>query len=338
MSNGALVRLAFGDLSPGVAAALVAEHGAESALERALAAAGPVRRERLAMGARGRWSELAGLGIGLVLLGEPGYPLRLSRLADPPIGLFLDGVVPDIPLVAVVGTRRCTAYGRALAREYGVVISNAGWGVVSGLARGIDAAAHRGTVAAGGVGVAVLGSGLDVMYPREHASLAADLVTGGGAVCTEYPPGTRPDGWRFPRRNRIIVGLSQAVVVVEAARKGGALITATLAMESGIPVFVVPGDVGKSAAEGTNRLIRDGAHPVMEPDDLVEELSLVLGPPRDRTRVARVGLAASVPAGGITVDDLAGLIGSHISAVLAEIASAELQGLVRTEGDLVFRV
>ena len=126
-------------------------------------------------------------------------------------------------------------------------------------------------------------------------------------------------------------------MVVEAAKTGGALITATLAMESGVPVFVVPGDVGRSASEGCNRLIRDGAHPVLEPEDLIQELSLVLGPPLAATRVARVGLAASVPAGGIAIDALVDLVGSALPAVLAELTAAELDGLVRREGDLVFR-
>ncbi len=192
-------------------------------------------------------------------------------------------------------------------------------------------------VDAGGPGVAVLGSGIDVMYPPEHGALADRILQAGGALVTEYPPGTRPEPWRFPHRNRLIVGMAQAVVVVEAAITGGALITASLAMESGVPVFAVPGDVGRRAAEGTNRLIRDGAHPVLEPEDLLAELSLVLGPPRARTRVVRVGVAASVPAGGIRVSDLASLIGSDVSAVLAEVAIAELDGSVRTEGDLVFR-
>ncbi len=152
--------------------------------------------------------------------------------------------------------------------------------MISGLARGIDGAAHRGVVAAGGVGVAVLGNGLDISYPPEHADLESDLVAGGGAIVTEYSPGTPPEGWRFPPRNRIISGLASAVVVVEAAAKGGALITANYALEHGRPVFAVPGDVRRSTSEGCNRLIRDGAHPVLDPEDLIEELSLVLGPPQ----------------------------------------------------------
>lgn len=337
MSADSRIRLAFGDGTPGVAHALAAEHGAEGALKRAITTATPTRRSRLTVSAAERRRELTELRVDLVIHDEPGYPPTLRRLADPPYALFVRGSVPDLPAVAVVGTRKCTAYGRALAREYGEAIAGAGWSVISGLARGIDGAAHAGMLDAPGPGVAVLGSGIDVMYPREHGPLARRILEAGGAIVTEYPPGTRPDAWRFPYRNRVIVGMAQAVVVVEAAVTGGALITASLAMESGVPVFAVPGDVGRKAAEGTNRLIRDGAHPVLEPEDLLEELSLVLGPRRADTRVARVGLAASVPAGGIRVTDLASLIGSNLPAVLAELALAELDGTVRTEGDLVFR-
>lgn len=337
MSIDSRIRLAFGDCTPGVPFALAGEHGDDGALRRLLAQSKPWRRIRLEVPAPERRLELAALGADLVFHDEPGYPPSLGRIADPPYALFTKGAVPDAPAVAVVGTRRCTAYGRALAREYGRAIAAAGWCVVSGLARGIDGAAHEGLLAGDGTGVAVLGSGIDVLYPPEHRGLARRLLDAGGAIVTEYPPGARPEGWRFPRRNRIIVGMSQAVVVVEAAITGGALITATLAMESGIPVFAVPGDVGRSAAEGTNRLIRDGAHPVLDPDDLLEELSLVLGPPLRKSRVVRVGLAASVPAGGIRLVDLATLVGSNVSTVLAEVTRAELDGTVRTEGDLVFR-
>lgn len=332
------LRLAFGDCSPGTAYALAVEHGDDGALRRAVGTATPRRRARLEVPAAERRRELAELQVDLVFHDEPGHPPQLSEIADPPYALFIKGSIPDVGSVAVVGTRKCSAYGKALAREYGRVIAEAGWSVVSGLARGIDGAAHGGMLDATGQGVAVLGCGIDVMYPPEHRRLADRILRAGGALVTEYPPGTPPEAWRFPLRNRLIVGMTQAVVVVEAAITGGALITASLAMEAGVPVFAVPGDVGRRAAEGTNRLIRDGAHPVLEPEDLVAELSLVLGPPRARTRVVRVGLAASVPAGGIRVSDLASLVGSDVSAVLAEVAIAELDGSVRTEGDLVFRV
>ena len=160
-------------------------------------------------------------------------------------------------------------------------IAGAGWVLVSGLARGIDGAAHAGTVTAGGAGIAVLGCGPDIHYPPEHRTLGDRLVEAGGAVVTEYPPGAAPEPWRFPLRNRIISGLSSAVVVVEAGVTGGALITAGYALAHGVPVFAVPGDVRRESSKGCNLLIRDGAHPVLDPDDLIEELSLVLGPPAE---------------------------------------------------------
>lgn len=333
----ALMCLAFADLGPGRATRLVSESDALRGLRTARAGATERQRAALGVPAGERRHVLQALGVDVVFVGEPGYPQSLARIADPPLALFTRGAFDEVPAVAVVGTRKCTSYGRGLAREYGAAIAGSGWAVVSGLARGIDGAAHEGTVAAGGRAVAVLGSGIDVLYPPEHGDLARRIVSGGGVVCTEYPPGTRPDGWRFPQRNRIIVGCAAAVVVVEAAVKGGALITAELAMEAGVPVFAVPGDVGRPAAEGCNRLIRDGAHPVLDPADLVAELSLVLGPPRSASRVARVGLAGAVPPGGIAIDDLALMLGSASAAVLAEIGVAELAGEIRREGDIVYR-
>ena len=143
----------------------------------------------------------------------------LARFEDAPDLLFVRGAFPSEPGVAVVGTRKCTTYGREVAEAYGRAIAESGWVLVSGLARGIDGCAHRGTVAAGGVGVAVLGCGLDVAYPREHRRLGEELVSLGGGIVSEYAPGTRPDGWRFPLRNRIIAMLCRAVVVVEAAAR-----------------------------------------------------------------------------------------------------------------------
>ena len=194
MSEDARLRLAFADLRPGVAARLVDEHGPAEALRRTSAGSKPALREQLTVPAAQRRATLQDLGVDLVFRGEPGYPDPLQRIADPPLALFLRGSYPTQPAVAVVGTRRCTGYGRGLAHEYGRAISDAGWVVVSGLARGIDGAAHRGMVAAGGVGVVVLGCGIDVTYPAEHGSLAAEIVASGGVVCTEYPPGTPPEG------------------------------------------------------------------------------------------------------------------------------------------------
>jgi DNA processing protein len=276
------LRLAYVGMHPDRLAELVGLHGRRSTLARISDGRVGVpdrARSAAAVAAAVRREELAGEGVAFVVPGDDGYPWRLALLPDAPPGLFVRGNVPDSPMVAVVGTRRCTTYGKHLAFEYGAAIAAAGWCVVSGLARGIDGAAHRGVASDGGLGVAVLGSGLDRVYPAEHADLVDRLMDVAGAVVTEYPPGTPPEGWRFPPRNRIISGMSQAVVVVEAAAKGGALITARYALAHDRPVFAVPGDVRRPTSEGCNRLIRDGAHPVLDPDDLIEELSLVLGPP-----------------------------------------------------------
>lgn len=266
---------------------------------------------------------------------EPGddhYPVGLHDLEEPP-SLFLAGELAAAPGVAVVGTRRCTRYGLALAERFGAVIADSGWTVVSGLARGIDTAAHRGCLARGGHAVAVLGSGIDICYPRENTPVYDRILETGGAVLSEYSPGTPPDRWRFPARNRIIAAVSAAVVVVEASRTGGALITARLGAELGRPVFVVPGDVDRPASEGCNRLIRDGAHPVLGDRDLIEELGLVLGPPRQTTTdPPEVG---GIPATGISLDDLTEHWGLTISQTLARVGKLEIEGRVKRSGNLI---
>jgi DNA processing protein len=258
------------------------------------------------------------------------YPAGLLDLEDPP-PLYVRGETSTAPAVAVVGTRRCTRYGVGLAEAFGTALSRAGWTTVSGLARGIDAAAHRGTLRGPGEAVAVLGSGVDVIYPAENADLYHSILGGRGAVMSEYPPGTRPDRWRFPARNRLIAAIASAVVVVEAGEKGGALITARLAAESGRPVLVVPGDVDRPASAGCNRLIRDGAHPVLGVDDLIEELELILGaPPRPPSRGSD-----GIPPAGVSVDELPGLWGCSPADALARVARMEIAGQIRRAGDVV---
>ncbi len=198
-----------------------------------------------------------------------------------PEKLWVIGTLPSTLGIAIVGTRRSTAYGTAVARALGRAVATAGWPVISGLARGIDGVAHQACVDAGEPGWAVLGSGLDIVYPRQNQGLAKRLIAQGGGLISEYEPGTPPAPFRFPARNRIIAALSGAVVVVEAAVTGGALITARLALELGRDVLAVPGDIDRQVSVGCNLLIRDGAHPVLGPTDLVETLSFVMGrPPR----------------------------------------------------------
>ena len=273
------LRLAFAGLHPDRAWELRERFdgatGALRAIQRGRVKASDHVREAAGVDAATRREQVASLGVSLLFRGESDYPAHLDRYEDAPDLLFVRGRLPQQPGVAIVGTRRCTSYGLELARAYGQAAAEAGWPVISGLARGIDGEAHRGVVDVGGVGVVVLGCGIDVAYPREHERLGQQILDAAGAIVTEYPPGSPPDGWRFPPRNRIIAGLAAAVVVVEAARTGGALITAVRAAEYGISVFAMPGDVDRASSEGCNLLIRDGAFPVLAPDDLVEELRLV---------------------------------------------------------------
>jgi DNA processing protein len=258
-----------------------------------------------------------------------GYPIGLTDLEEPP-PIWVLGSLREAPGVAVVGTRRCTRYGVDLAEAFGAVIARAGWTTVSGLARGIDTAAHRGCLHLSGHAVAVLGSGVDHCYPAENRPMYDRIVETGGAVVSEYPPGTPPDRWRFPARNRIIAAVSAAVVVVEAAVTGGALITARLGAELGRPVFVVPGDVDRKMSEGCNRLIRDGAHPVLGSEDLIDELSLVIGPPAGATDDTH-----GIPAQGVRVGDLPRLWSLPVTQALVKLGRLELEGKVRRLGDHV---
>lgn len=265
----------------------------------------------------------------LVSADSPGYPVGLHDLEIPP-SVWVLGDIGEAPGVAVVGTRRCTRYGLDLATSFGAAITRAGWTTVSGLARGVDTAAHRGCLSLSGRAVAVLGSGVDHCYPRENRGLYDQIVAGNGAIVSEYPPGTPPDRWRFPARNRIIAAMSSAVVVVEAAVTGGALITARLGAELGRPVFAVPGDVDREMSEGCNRLIRDGANPVLGSADLIEELSLVMGPPARATDTTH-----GIPAEGVAVGDLPDLWSLTVTETLVKLGRLELEGKVRRLGDFV---
>jgi len=265
--------------------------------------------------------------------GDQSYPAGLFDLESPPI-LHVLGETTTAPAVAVVGTRKSTRYGMTLAEAFGRALAGAGWTTVSGLARGIDAAAHRGTLEAHGEAVAILGSGIDVIYPAEHSELYHRILDGNGAVMSEYPPGTPPDRWRFPARNRLIAAIASAVVVVEAGQKGGALITARLAAELGRPVFAVPGDVDRPASKGCNLLIRDGAIPILGVEDLIAELELVLGRPPRSQRRAR----SEIPVTGAAIDDLPAIWDCTPAQALARLARMEIAGEIRRSGDVVIPI
>jgi len=224
-------------------------------------------------------------GVHVLVLGTPGYPALLGEIHDPPPVLYARGSLDALrtppggsgapgahaACVAVVGTRRPTFYGERQAGEFGAALGERGIVVVSGLARGVDAAAHRGCLAKGGTTVAVLGSGVDVVYPREHRRLAEDIAQK-GLVLSEFPPGTPPAPHHFPVRNRVVSGMSLGTLVVEAGERSGSLITARLAMEQNREVFALPGNITTPQSLGPNYLIKQGAKLVQGWRDIVEEL------------------------------------------------------------------
>ncbi|MEN6521253.1 MAG: DNA-processing protein DprA [Armatimonadota bacterium] len=213
--------------------------------------------------------------IRLISFQDKDYPANLQQIIDPPIVLFIRGELkePDKFAIAIVGSRKASVYGRSMAERIAKDLSNRGLTVISGGARGIDAAAHKGTLAAGGRTVAVLGCGIDICYPAEHKELF-DRVAENGAVVSEFSPGTPPEGWRFPARNRIISGLSIGLLVIQAPPSSGALITARYAQEQGRDIFVLPGNVDDVRNQGCHALIRDGATLVESADQILEDLGI----------------------------------------------------------------
>lgn len=275
----ARTQLAFGGLSPKRVDRLldrfITHERVVKAISRHRVRITDRSREMILVDAQTRVRQLDDLGAALVFSDAPEFPQRLLSYEGHPRWLFTRGYGSSQPSVGIVGTRSCTAYGLELAEMYGRVAAQSGWSVVSGLARGIDGAAHRGAVSAGGHCHGVLGSGIDVIYPASHRRLYHSILDVGGMISSEFPPGTPPEAWRFPTRNRIIAGCSDVLLVVEAGVKGGALITARIALDYGVPVYAVPGDVDRSTSTGTNLLIRDGAFPVLGPEDLAEVLDLL---------------------------------------------------------------
>lgn len=214
------------------------------------------------------------LDIKLISIYDELYPLNLKEIFNPPMVLFYKGTIArDAMRIAMVGSRRFTPYGEGIALEFGKKLAASGMTVISGGARGIDTASHKGALKSGRT-VAVLGSGLDVIYPSENKRLFENITGSGGAVISEYAPGTKPLPAFFPARNRIIAGLANGVLVVEAAKRSGSLITAELALSEGRDIFAVPGSIYSATSYGTNLLIQRGAKLVKEPKDILEEYNL----------------------------------------------------------------
>ena len=288
-----------------------------------------------------RWAErmlklAATRKLELIAARTEAYPDRLWEIQDPPIVLWSKGAAPlHDRTVAIVGSRRATPTGLDVARQLGRDLAAAGWTVVSGMAIGVDGAAHEGALEAGGETIAVLGCGADVVYPRQHDALAARIAER-GRIVSEFPPGAAPDSWHFPLRNRIISGLSRAVVVVEAGEKSGSLITAKTAIDQGRDVLAVPGSAASGRYRGSHALIRDGARLVETVDDVLDELEGVSRESRPKAVRNRRQLSAleETMANGepYSADDLAALTGRNAPDLLAELGSLEVQGKIRRVG------
>lgn len=273
------------------------------------------------------------------------YPERLREVDDaPPVLYTLGSIEPqDSWSVAVVGTRRATGYGRAVTAQLSAELAEAGVTVISGLARGIDTIAHQSALDAGGRTIAVLGSGVDIMYPPENRVLARRIVDEGrGAIISEYPLGTQPDAVNFPARNRIISGLSLGVLVVEAGEKSGALITVTFAADQGREVFAVPGQITSRMSDGPNALIKNGAKCVTSAADILQELDIgmvqehveaVRALPADPTERMLLNIIQNESR---HIDDITSESGLPASTVSALLTMMELKGLVRHMGGMQY--
>jgi DNA processing protein len=267
---------------------------------------------------------LAAGGYRFLPRSSPEFPQVLRAIHDPPTGLFLRGAAkPELlarPSVAIVGARASSGYGASVARSLARGLAAAGLVVVSGLARGIDAEAHRGALEANGTTVAVLGCGIDRNYPAAHAELAR-RVTDSGLIVSEYAPGVEPAPWRFPARNRIVAGLCAVTVVVEARERSGALITADLALEEGREVFAVPGEITSSLSAGTNALLKLGAAPLTSAADVLASFGIEPEP----VQTEASPLLELLPASADELVRKTGLAAGDVARALVEL---ELEGRV----------
>ncbi len=281
------------------------------------------------------------LGVQVLTWDDEAYPRHLKEIDQPPPVLYVRGsLIPeDDWAVAIVGTRKVTPYGRQVAEQVATTLAHSGVTIISGLARGVDSNAHQAALTAGGRTLAVLGCGVDLVYPPENRKLAAQIMER-GALISDYAIGTQPDGQNFPPRNRIISGLAVAVIIVEAGDTSGALITATFAAEQGRDVFAVPGNINAPQSRGTNRLIRDGAQPLLSPQDVLEALNLTLVTEHQAVRVAlptdpvEARLYKLLSQQPKHVDDIRAEANMPIEAVSATLAMMELKGMVRQVGGM----
>ena len=296
----------------------------------------------------GEFRKAGKFGVEIVTPADEGYPPMLRNAPGAPLALYVKGDVKALrkPMVAMVGTRRATSYGRDLANRLSYDLCKAGWGIVSGLALGIDGEAHRGALEAGGVTVGVIGSGLDCFYPEENRELAREIVKKGGAVVSEFPFGRPPDRETFPIRNHVVAALARGVVAVEAPDRSGTLITTGIAADLGRTVMAVPARVDNRMSSGCLKLIREGAILVRNADDILEALSELLprnsatSQPRNPATpqpdpdtppysVEEAMVMLHVDEDGITVDELVRKTKLPVDKVNALTMSLRLKGFIR---------
>lgn len=280
---------------------------------------------------------LARKGIKTICRWEEGYPASLREIASAPPVLFYQGLLPnpDTLSVAIVGARKATPIGLQAARDFSRTLAEASVSVISGLADGIDTAAHEGAIMAGGYTLAVLGCGLKHNYPASNLRLRQRILDSGGGVLSEFPPSLRAQTWNFPRRNRIISGLSSGVIIIEAGIKSGSLITAKYALEQNRDLFAVPGSIRNPVSQGTNQLIKYGAIPATEGQDILTHYSLA-APKKASGMHQNIGLSAEetalaraiTSAGAATVDDLTAVTDFPVPRLLGILASLEIKGVV----------
>ena len=287
------------------------------------------------------WNEIAAKNIRVMTWDDADYPARLREIAQPPPILYLRGdfLEEDAWAVAIVGTRRVTSYGQQVTEEVATFLAQNGVTIVSGLARGVDGIAHKAALKAGGRTLAVLGSGVNRIYPPEHRTLAEQIAKT-GAIISDYAPDTPPEGSNFPPRNRIISGLSMATIVIEAAETSGALITANFALEQGREIFALPGNIFAPQSKGPNRLIQQGAHPLLNPRDILEILDLTRVTehraarqilPADATESQLLDALTHEP---IHVDEIREKTGLAVEKISSTLVMMELKGMVRHVGGM----
>ncbi|MBC8170405.1 MAG: DNA-protecting protein DprA [Anaerolineae bacterium] len=304
-----------------------------------------VLKSRAQLDLKAEVAKVQQVGASLLTLNDETYPPLLKMLPDAPPLLYVSGeLIPaDQRSLAMVGTRKATRYGQDAALDLASKLAAQGITIISGLAPGIDAAAHEGALRGGGRTIAVLGSGIDVIYPREHHDLAR-RITRSGALISEFPIGTRPEGRNFPRRNRVISGLSPGVLVVEAPVDSGALITANMAAEQGREVFAVPANIYNPMGAGANRLIQDGAKLVMGIEDILDELNIAHEMVTTRTRTEQVIPANAteatvlqyLSADAVHIDEIIRLSGLPTPVVSSTLTLLELKGLAQMVGHMQY--